>query len=159
MLFISSKLGWLPLYVMLLYFVIRDYKKKFWLVLLFVALSVLLADQISVHLFKNVFQRLRPCHEEELIGLLHMVKSCGGYYGFVSSHAANSFAVATLIIFLFKQKHRWIWFVMVPYAFLIIYSRVYLGVHYPSDVFVGAILGFLIGLFCYYSFVLINRRI
>ena len=159
MLFISSKLGWLPLYLLLLFFIIKDYGKKLWLILIVVALTILLADQISVQLFKNVFQRLRPCHDESLAGLLHMAKSCGGKYGFISSHATNSFAIAIFVILLLRKKHAWIWAVMLLYGFLIIYSRVYLGVHYPTDVVAGAIVGSTIGLLTYFLFKFINVRI
>lgn len=159
MMYVSSKLGWLPLYILLLYLIIKDYKRRSWLVFVIIALTVLLSDQISVHLFKNVFQRLRPCHNEDLSGLLHMVKSCGGEFGFVSSHATNSFSIAIFMILLFKNKYSWVIPVMLVYGLLISYSRVYLGVHYPSDVICGAILGSIIGTTTYYLFKLVNKRI
>lgn len=156
MVFASSKLGWLPLYLLLLFVIIKDYKRSSWVVFLIIALTIAIADLSSVYLFKNIFQRLRPCHNEELSGLLHIVKSCGGKYGFISSHAANSFSFAFLIIFLLKDKYRWIWPVMLFYATIIIYSRVYLGVHYPSDVIAGAIVGGIIGIGCYYLFTMLK---
>ncbi len=155
----SLKFSWIPLYIILLYIIIRDYRRKSWLVIIIIGLTVLIADQASVHLFKNIFQRLRPCHEDELSGLLHLVNPCGGKYGFVSSHAANSFSVAVMIILLLKDKHLWIWPVMLFYGVIIIYSRVYLGVHYPSDVIAGAVVGSIIGLGSYYLFKVVNNRI
>lgn len=159
MVFASLKLGWIPLYVFLLYTIIKDYGRKTWLVLIIIGLTIIIADQSSVHLFKNIFQRLRPCHDDALAELLYLVKPCGGKFGFVSSHAANSFSLAVFIILLLKNKHRWIWPVMLLYAVLIIYSRVYLGVHFPSDVIVGAVVGSLIGIGTYYLFKQIYKHI
>jgi undecaprenyl-diphosphatase len=159
MLFLSTKTGWIPLYLVILYLIIIDFKKKFWLVLIIITLAIFLSDQSSVHLFKNVFQRLRPCHNEELAGVLNLVAGCGGKYGFVSSHATNSFALSTFIILLLRIKHSWIIPVMCIYAISIIYSRVYLGVHYPSDVVIGGVLGIVIGVLSYYLFINLNKRV
>ena len=154
MVFASGKLTWLPLYLILIYLIIRKYQWKTWIVLVFVFLLILLSDQLSVHAFKNVFQRLRPCHNEEIAMQIHLVTGCGGLYGFVSSHAANSFALVFFIIGILKNHRNWLPWVMFSYASLVIYSRVYLGVHYPGDVLVGALLGFFVAkvvLFLFYS--------
>ena len=158
MIFISSKLGWLPLYILLLYLVIINYKYKSWLVLLSIALTITISDQASVHLFKNIFQRLRPCHVTELAEQLHMVVNCGGKYGFLSSHAANSSAVSVFIILLLRRSYTWVTPLMISYTFLIMYSRVYLGVHYPFDVIAGAVLGFIIGGIVFKLFSLVSDR-
>ena len=102
---ISGKIIWIPLYLAILVTIGVKYRKRFPLILLFIILAVALADQSSVHLFKNVFQRLRPCHDPELEGLVHLVNGrCGGLYGFVSSHAANSFNVAALSLMFIKKR-------------------------------------------------------
>ncbi len=147
MLDISSKFFWSPLYALLIYWIFKEKQWYGFLVLVFVALTITAGDQISVHAFKNVFMRLRPCYEPALQGMLHMVKFCGGKYGFVSSHAANSFAVLAFINGFFRHKRPYVKWIMWTWALLIIYSRVYIGVHYPSDVLGGAVLGIILGTF------------
>lgn len=137
---ISGKTTWWPFYLLLLGFF--GWKRKWQLLplILFIAIVITLADQTSVHLFKNVVQRIRPCHEPSLEGLVHLVNNkCGGQFGFLSSHAANSFGVAILISLWFQRK--WLTFVMVTWGLLIAYSRIYLGVHYPGDVLAGSLWG------------------
>lgn len=159
MLLVSSKFGWIPLYLLLLYILVKDYRHNSWILFLVIGLTIAIADISSVYLFKNIFQRLRPCYNDEVSGLLHMVKPCGGKYGFISSHASNSFSLAFLMIFLLREKHWWIWIVMLLYATIISYSRVYLGVHYPSDVIVGAAIGALIGFGGYLLFNILSIRL
>ena len=140
---ISGKTTWWPFYLLLLIFLGWTKRWQLAVMILFIVVSITLTDQTSVHLFKNVFMRLRPCHEPALEGLVHIVNGkCGGKYGFISSHAANSFGIAMLMLLWVR---RW-WFsaLMLTWATLVGYSRIYLGVHYPGDVLCGAIWG----LFC-----------
>lgn len=147
---ISSKLIWVPLYAFILVMLGIKYKRSLLLIIPIIILTVTASDQLSVHAFKEVFQRLRPCHEPELSGLVHTVNNkCGGLYGFVSSHASNSFAVAVLSLGLLRKK--WFTAVILFWAALVSYSRVYLGVHYPGDIIGGALLGTLIA----YAFLLL----
>ena len=96
MFFISGKLSWLPLYLTIIFFFFKKLGLKNGAITLTSAiLLIALADQISVNLFKNVFERPRPCHNLNIKHLVHTVNHCGGKFGFVSSHAANSFAFAT----------------------------------------------------------------
>ena len=142
----SDKYIWIPLYALFLYLLWRTYKQKIWVVMLFAALLVFLSDQISVHLFKDVFQRFRPCHEPALDGMVHLVNNkCGGTFGFYSSHASNVFAVAAFVIFLYKRHCPSLYLGILIWVGLVIYSRVYLGVHYPGDVLAGAIAGSILG--------------
>lgn len=156
MYFLSLKLVWVPLYLAILVWMGMKYGKKFWILLLFVALAVFLADRTSV-LIKYFVDRPRPCHETSLQGLVHMVRGvCGGRYGFVSSHAANSFNVAFLSLMFIRK--RWYTIFIILWASAVSYSRIYLGVHYPGDVVGGAILGAFIGWGVYKLFSLWHRK-
>jgi undecaprenyl-diphosphatase len=144
MIFASGKLTWLPLYLLLIFFIARKYGWKAIWWLLAIALVVVAADQVSVVLFKNALQRLRPCHTPELQNLIHLVGKCGGQFGFVSSHAANTFGVATFLSLVFSK--RWVTLSLLLWAVFVSYSRIYLGVHFPGDVLCGAIIGAGIGI-------------
>ncbi|MCF8223580.1 MAG: phosphatase PAP2 family protein [Bacteroidales bacterium] len=148
MVLVSAKLTWVPLYLFILVLLAIKYRRSFLIIIPLIILTITAADQLSVHAFKEVFMRLRPCHEPSLEGLVHTVNDkCGGMYGFVSSHAANSFAAAVLSIGLLRKK--WFTVLMISWAVLVSYSRVYLGVHYPGDIIAGAVLGALLGYLFY----------
>jgi undecaprenyl-diphosphatase len=154
---ISGRLIWVPLYLAILIYLGITYKRKFLIILIFIILAAAFTDQISV-LFKNSVQRLRPCHEPVLQGLVHLFNGeCGGQFSFVSSHAANSFDVALLSL-LFIRK-RWYTISIISWAAVICYSRVYLGVHYPMDVICGAIQGSLVGWIFYSLYILTDNKI
>ncbi|MFC2151227.1 phosphatase PAP2 family protein [Bacteroidota bacterium] len=147
---ISGTKFWIPMYAIIIGYIIYKFRWKAIITLVFIAIVVTLADQISVHGFKEVFQRLRPCHTPELQDIVHKVNDkCGGKFGFVSSHAANTFAVAFFLTKLFKNKYFSI-FIFI-WASVVSYSRIYLGVHFPFDVLGGAILGCIIGISIYYA--------
>ena len=97
------------------------------------------ADQFSSSLLKPLFKRLRPCHVDEFQSWIHLPAGCGGLYGFCSSHAANSFAIAVGFYLLTRNKAAGA--VLIFWASVISYSRIYLGAHYPLDVIVGALVG------------------
>lgn len=138
---------WVPLYLFLLFLVFKHYGKRGWWVLLGVCVVILCSDQLSAHVCKPLFHRLRPCFNPELEGLVHLPKGLpGGRFGFVSSHAANTFAVASFLTGVLWRRSIWIGWVLYGWAFLSSYSRIYVGVHYPGDVVAGAALGILIGL-------------
>ena len=141
--FVSGKIQWLPLYLGILVLLVYRFRWKAVWILVGVAALITMSDQSSVHLFKNVFERLRPCHQEDIAGLIHLVNDyCGGRYGFVSSHASNTFAVAVFTgLFV---RNRYYWAGMLCWAGLVGYSRIYLGVHFPGDVVAGAVLGSLL---------------
>jgi len=114
--------------------------------LLFIAIMIAITDQTS-NLFKDSFQRLRPCYNDSLQDYVRLVKeTCGGKYGFFSAHASNSFSLAVFFGLIYRNKYKFIIYITLFYASLISYSRVYLGVHFPLDIFFGSIYGIIIGL-------------
>jgi undecaprenyl-diphosphatase len=146
MFWISSSIVWIPLYLFFAFLLFKVYNRGFWLPLISVILIVGLADLASVELFKNVFERLRPCHNPEFDGIVHLVNNkCGGRYSFVSSHAANMFSLATSLWFFIRVKYPKSFILLAFWAALIGYSRIYLGVHFPADVVGGSFLGILVG--------------
>ncbi len=124
-----------------------------------IAIMILCSDSGSVMLFKNTVHRLRPCHAADLQGMVHLVRDyCGGDYGFVSAHASNHFAIAAFMIGMLQRKPWWAVVLLFAWAALISYSRIYLGVHYPGDVIVGAIFGAAVGMLACLTFITIHQR-
>lgn len=155
---ISGRVIWAPVYLSILLYLGFKYKRKFLIIIPFIIIAVTLADQVSVQLFKNIFIRLRPCHEPSLAGMVHLVKGeCGGLYGFVSSHASNSFNVALLSLMFIKK--RWYTISIILWASVIGYSRIYLGVHYPGDVVCGSMVGAFIGWGVYKLYELTDNKV
>jgi len=146
--FLSSPVPWIIFFIGLVIVFWRftpiAETKQYLIIVASLILAYVISEQASVHLFKEVFMRLRPCHEPELAGQVRLVAhGCGGQYGFVSTHAANSFCLAVLSALLIKRK--WFTISVFAWAILVSYSRIYVGVHYPGDVLGGAALGSLIG--------------
>lgn len=149
MVIISGRFSWIPLYIFLLYLMIRVFQKNIFYIIIAVILLIVLSDRGSVILFKNLVQRLRPCHDETIKQVVHLVNgSCGGQFGFISSHAANTMALSVFVSLLLRKHFgNKIWLVFF-FPAIVGYSRIYLGTHYPGDVvcgiFFGGILGYLI---------------
>jgi undecaprenyl-diphosphatase len=159
MVLITDMWAWLPLYLLLIYWTVKQYGKRCWWIFLAVGVVVLCSDQISSHLFKPYFQRLRPCFNEEFEGMLHLPKGmAGGRYSFTSSHAANTFAIATFLTSALRNYRPWAGLALYLWAFISSYSRIYIGYHYPGDIVCGAILGILVGLVLWKVFQIIQRK-
>ncbi len=156
---ITYKFTWIPLYALLLYFLIKKYQRQSIWFIIGAVISIILADQISVHGFKEVFLRYRPCHNENIKHLVHVINNhCGGKYGFVSSHAANTFAIATFMLKALNPTNK-IWkYLLVFWAVTVSYSRIYVGVHYPADIVAGALLGIVCGWGAYYLSCIIHTK-
>jgi undecaprenyl-diphosphatase len=143
MMFLSTTTAWIPLYLILLYLLSKTYRKETWWVLAAVGLTILIADQVTSTLMKPFFERLRPSHEPDLRNMVNIVNQYrGGKYGFASSHAANTFGVATLVWLALKKYRPWIALLFL-WALFVGYTRIYLGVHYPGDIIAGDFIGFL----------------
>ncbi len=156
MIYISGKWEWMPFYLIILGIIIYKYKWKCLWIFLSITILIALSDCISTRIIKETFERLRPSHNPELEGLVHIVNGRGGNFGFISSHAANTFALATFLSFLFRKK----WFSMLIFlwAFVVSYSRIYLGVHYPADILGGAFLGMMLGILVFYIYTQLLKR-
>lgn len=158
MYWVSHRFFWVPLYALLLFLIVKK-GKKIAVVIVAVVIMAFFTDKGTVHLFKNVFERYRPCHNEDLKHFIHVAENCGGLYGFVSSHAANTFALALFLTLLLRDKIRYFGWFIFPWAALISYSRIYLGRHYPADIIVGALFGMVMALLTWYFFKYINKRL
>ncbi|WP_154857059.1 phosphatase PAP2 family protein [Cyclobacterium xiamenense] len=143
MLALTGKYIWVPLYLYLLYLIIRRYPKEWVGYVVGLILTVVLADQLTSGIMKPFFERLRPCHDPRWDELIRNYAGCGGRYGFASSHAANTFALASFMQQVGKKRMRGMGWLF-GWAALVSYTRIYLGVHYPLDVLVGAAVGVLV---------------
>ena len=137
---------------------LRQESRRWWLVAIGVVLCFLLADQGSV-LIKDTVCRLRPCHALEDVRMFRT--HCGGQYGFVSSHAANAFAVALFLVLRYwkRVKRQWPLLLLIVWALATSYSRAYLGKHYPGDLVCGAILGCIIALIVWWLTDTIEKKL
>ena len=146
MVFASNRLVWFPVYAVLMGWLIYHFRWRAALLLPLAIAAVGLADSITSRLFKPFFGRPRPCHDASLAHLLRLPDGCGGQFGFLSSHAANSMALAVFLAVVLPPGHcRGLKIGVFAWFFLLSYSRVYLGAHYPTDVLGGAAVGALMG--------------
>lgn len=141
-LFYTTKLNWIPLYAILCYLLFKKLNlKSFLLALVIIVLLITFTDQIA-NLFKRNIMRPRPCYDEVISELVRLVKaSCGGRHGYFSGHASNSMGIAIFLGVMLRKNYKHLIYLLIFWAFLMAYSRIYIGVHYPLDVLTGMLFG------------------
>ncbi len=142
MVFFSGQILWVPLFAFILFKAYEQFDRaNFYLFLLFLLLALVASDVTSSYLLKNITKRLRPCRVAEIKALMNNFgQRCGGRFGFVSSHASNAFCTLVYSFSILKfqtLRPHLIWI----FPIIVGFSRIYLGVHYPGDVFVGMLVG------------------
>lgn len=142
---LREKLVWIPAYAFAAWYFYTVYGKRTIWLLLFAGITILLSDQLSSTIIKPLVHRIRPCNNPDINARLLLAYGGSGY-SFVSSHAANHFALATFFSLLLPATKKKLWVpILVLWAASISFSQVYVGIHYPADVTAGALLGIAIG--------------
>jgi membrane-associated phospholipid phosphatase len=142
---LRNKYTWIPFYVFLIVFFLRQYKLNGIFLILALAATFGFADFSSATLIKKTVKRLRPCNEPTFVQEVKMRIDCGSGYSFPSTHATDHFAIAVFLIGIFYKKYKFVVPVLLTWAFLIAFAQVYVGVHFPIDVICGSIYGAIIG--------------
>lgn len=155
----TGQMVWIPLILMIVFVLLykTDWKESI-LVLLSIVLIILLCDQLSSHICKPYFMRFRPTHHPDFKDYVMIVNDYrGGRYGFISGHAANSFGFAIFSLLQFRYRPYTI--MVLVWSTLMAYSRIYLGVHFISDIIPGALTGVLFGFLVYKLYVVVRRKL
>jgi undecaprenyl-diphosphatase len=146
---------WIPFYLLIIFFIIKIYKRNSIYILILIGISIVVSDQFA-NLIKNSVERLRPTQDPVLGSIVHNVYNRGGAFGFFSAHAANTFTLAIISAKLFKNQ---IYTIMIfVWAILVSYTRIYIGLHYPGDILAGWIWGILAGWAFYQLMVIVQTR-
>jgi len=144
--FITNKFSSIPVYLILIFLSYKQFGLKKTAILVLTAILMITATNGLADFFKYGVQRLRPCFDPEVNELARLVKNtCGGKYGYFSAHAGNTMAVAVFFSILLKERFKSVGILLLIWAVCIGYSRIYIGVHFPLDVFTGMAVGLFFG--------------
>jgi undecaprenyl-diphosphatase len=147
---ITKQSNWTPFFLILLYLIFKKVGVKQTLYLLvFIIVLITISDQFT-NLVKETFQRLRPCSDPNINSLIRVVKP-SETFSFFSGHASNSMAVSSFLYFILKDKFKYFGLLFL-WPLIFAYSRIYLGLHYPTDIICGYIHGFILGFLFYKLF-------
>jgi len=138
---------WAPLYLFILIFAIKNYKKRGIIMILFFLLSFGIGDMVSASVIKPQAMRVRPCNDIPFKEQVKVRVRCGSGYSMPSSHATNHFALGVFLLVIFRKRWKPIIWLSLGWAASISFAQIYVGVHYPIDILVGATLGTIIGIF------------
>lgn len=137
---------WAPLYLFLIIFLIRNYKKQGIVILVFFLMTFAVGDFMSSSIIKKEVMRIRPCNDVAFKDQVNLRVRCGSGYSFPSSHATNHFALGIFLLVIFRKRWKPIVWLSLGWAASISFAQIYVGVHYPIDIFAGATLGSIIGI-------------
>src|ERR1700761_8217532 len=137
--------NWIPLYILIIVFCLWRYRWWGFAIIIGIALSAGIADFTSAHYYKQWAHRLPPCQDPVVSHTDGLRCSCGSGLSFPSTHATDHFAMAFFIIMVFHKRWKWIWLWALLWAASISFAQIYVGVHYPLDVFCGMLYGILVG--------------
>jgi undecaprenyl-diphosphatase len=155
-LLVTNKRTFIPMYLVLLYFMCKSLSKKgVFFLLISIIFMIIFTDQIT-NLFKFTFERLRPCAQE---GVLEFIRqdSCWGF-GFFSGHSSNSMATSIFVGLMLRRTHKKLIYLLIIWSITVAYSRIYLGLHYPLDILCGLSFGVLAGYLFYRVFQALRMR-
>ncbi len=153
---ITNRLTFIPLYIFLLYLMTNGQNRKAIFLLVFIlAMMITFTDQVT-NLFKDGFERLRPCANKNIVNLLR-IGDCRGF-GFFSGHSSNSMSAAVFTILFLRSKYGKIIYLMIPWTLFVGYSRIYVGKHFPLDVLCGWLFGAFAGYLFFILFKFLKRR-
>lgn len=142
---LRHKLTWIPLYLFIAGFLLKNHRTDGLWAILFCLASFGISNTLSAEVLKPVFKQERPCNDPNFNEQVQLRVKCGGGKSFPSAHATNHFALSFYLIIILARKYKWVIAPLIFWAALVSYAQVYVGVHYPVDVMAGALLGVLIG--------------